>query len=398
MIIMKLPKIEKLIIKYVTNSITAAELDELSIWIKEPENEQVFCEYVKVNYAIDYNMSQFDTNKTEKVLLKKIKEDSNVLYRISIRSVFKYVAIFIGIIGITFFFQNGDDTIQELKISDEAITIKLDNGNIEVITTTGEKRILDKKGRIVGIQSGIELNYQNKNNSQTPLPSLFSNKKEKLAYNELTVPYGKKFQIVLSDGTEVFLNAGTSFKYPVKFINGTKRQVYLLSGEAYFDVTKDTNDPFIVNTNEMCIRVLGTEFNVSSYPEDPTISTVLVEGYVSLFGKNEVYNDDETSFLKPGYMANWNKSNKEISINLVDTSLYTSWKNGKLIFKNLQFKNIVKKLERHYNVSIINNNKKLGEQYYNATFDIETIEQVLKSFNKSFEIMYTIENNKIIIN
>lgn len=393
---MKLPEIEKLIIKYVANSITADELDELSIWIKEPENEQVFCKYVKVNYAIDYHMSQFDTNKTKKLLLKKIKEDSNILYRIRILSVFKYAAIFIAIIGITFFFQNEDDAIQELKISDEAITIKLDNGNIEVIKTTGEKRILDKKGRVVGIQSGSELNY--KNNSQTPSPSLFNNKKEKLVYNELTVPYGKKFQIVLSDGTEVFLNAGTSFKYPVKFINGKKRQVYLLSGEAYFDVTKDTKHPFIVNTDEMCIRVLGTEFNVSSYPEDPTISTVLVEGYVSLFGKNEVYNDDETSLLESGHMANWNKSNKEISINLVDTSLYTSWKNGKLIFKNLQFKNIVKKLERHYNVSIINNNKKLSEQYYNATFDIETVEQVLKSFNKSFEIMYTIENNKIIIN
>ena len=395
---MKLPKIEKLIIKYVTNSVTAVELDELSIWLKEPENQQVFCEYVKVNYAIDYNMSQFDTNKTEKLLLKKIKEDSNVLYRIRIRSVFKYVAIFISIIGITFFFQNGDDTIQELEISDEAITIKLDNGNIEVLTAAGEKKIVDKEGRIVGFQRGSKLNYQKNNNLQTTSPSLFSNKKEKLAYNELTVPYGKKFQITLSDGTEVFLNAGTSFKYPVKFINGTKRQVYLLNGEAYFDVTKDSNHPFIVNMNEMCIRVLGTEFNVSSYPEDPIITTVLVEGSVSLFGKNEVYNDDETSLLKPGHMADWNKSNKEISINSVDTSLYTSWKNGKLIFKNIQFKNIVKKLERHYNVSIINNNKELGEQYYNASFDIETIEEVLKSFNKSYEIMYTIENNKIIIN
>jgi hypothetical protein len=393
---MKFPEIEKLIIKYVTNSISAVELDELSVWLEETDNKQVFCEYIRINYAIDFNMSQYDTGKTEMLLLKKIKKDSNMIYNIKIISLLKYAAIFIGIIGIIYFLQKGNVPNQELKISNEIITIKLDNGNVEELTNSGEIKILDKKGKIVGIQSGSKLNYQNKNSSQ--ISSLQNKKLEELAYNELTVPYGKKFQIILSDGTEVFLNAGTSFKYPVKFINDVERQVYLISGEAYFDVSKDTKRPFIVNTNEMCIRVLGTEFNVSSYPEDPTISTVLVEGLVNLIGKDSVFNDDEALLLKPSYMANWNKSKKEISIIKVDTNLYTSWKNGKLIFKNIQFKNIIKKLERQYNVSIINNNQELDQQYFYATFEKENIEQVLNSFNKSYEIKYTIENNKIIIN
>lgn len=392
---MKLPKTEKLIIKYLSNSITAAELDKLSIWVKEPENEQIFLEYIKINYAIDFNMSQFDNGKTKDVLFEHIKSKRNVFKKIKLNSVFKYAAIVIVAIGLTLFYKKNTDPKQKLIISDEVITIKLDNGDIEVIDTAGKKKIINEKGNIVGIQKGSELNYQNKENEQlTPL----SHKKSKeLAFNELTVPFGKKFQIILSDGTEVYLNAGTTLKYPVRFINDTERKVYLLNGEAYFDVTTDTIHPFIVSTSKMNVQVLGTEFDVSAYPEDATIRTVLVEGSVSLMGNNPTLKNS-ISVLKPGYKAEWSKNTNNLSISKVDTSIYTGWKNGKLIFKNMKFKNILIKLERKYNVTIINNNKELDNQYYDATFDIETIEQVLNSFNKSYKIEYTIKNNQIIIN
>jgi len=392
---MKLPKTEKLIIKYLTNSITSAELDKLSIWVKEPENEQVFLQYIKINYAIDFNMSQFDKDKTKNILFDHIESKRNIFKRIKLNSVFKYAAIIIIAIGLTLFYKKNTDPKQKLIISDEAITIKLDNGDIEVIDTSGKKKIINKKGNIVGIQKGSELNYQNQENEQlTPLSH--KNSKE-LAFNELTVPFGKKFQIILSDGTEVYLNAGTTLKYPVHFINDTERKVYLLNGEAYFDVTTDTIHPFIVSTSKMNIQVLGTEFDVSAYPEDVTIRTVLVEGSVSLMGNNPTLKNS-ISVLKPGYKAEWSKNTNNLSISKVDTSIYTGWKNGKLIFKNMKFKNILIKLERKYNVTIINNNKELDDQYYDATFDIETIEQVLNSFNKSYKIEYTIKNNQIIIN
>ncbi len=392
---MKLPKTEKLIIKYLSNSITAAELDKLSIWVKEPENEQIFLEYIKINYAIDFNMSQFDNDKTKDVLFEHIKSKRNIFKIIKLNSVFKYAAIIIVAIGLTLFYKKNTDPKQKLIISDEVITIKLDNGDIEVIDTSGKKKIINKKGNIVGIQKGSELNYQNQENEQ--LTPLSHKKSEELAFNELTVPFGKKFQIILSDGTEVYLNAGTTLKYPIHFINDAERKVYLLNGEAYFDVTTDTIHPFIVSTSKMNIQVLGTEFDVSAYPEDATIRTVLVEGLVRLMGNNPTLKNS-ISVLKPGYKAEWSKNTNNLSISKVDTSIYTGWKNGKLIFKNMKFKNILIKLERKYNVTIINNNKELDDQYYDATFDIETIEQVLNSFNKSYKIEYTIKNNQIIIN
>jgi ferric-dicitrate binding protein FerR (iron transport regulator) len=107
---------------------------------------------------------------------------------------------------------------------------------------------------------------------------------------------------------------------------------------------------------------------------------------------------ENTSILKPGHKASWSKNENKMSFEEVDTSIYTSWTNGKLIFKNSPFKNIRRKLERHYNVTIINNNISLDEKLYNASFDIETIEEVMEAFKENYEIDFTINANQIIIN
>jgi ferric-dicitrate binding protein FerR (iron transport regulator) len=172
-----------------------------------------------------------------------------------------------------------------------------------------------------------------------------------------------------------------------------------LTGEAYFEVTKDQEHPFIVNTDDIDVKVLGTKFNVSHYPEDTSISTVLVEGSVELHEWDDSGKDiSDPVLLKPGFMAEWNKPDRLMSVENVDTRIYTAWVQGKMIFRNTTFRKIRQALERKYNVTIINNNTDLDDQLFDATFDIETIEQVLQSFNKSYAINYKIENNKVIIN
>jgi len=212
----------------------------------------------------------------------------------------------------------------------------------------------------------------------------------------LTVPYGKRFDIVLSDSTQVHLNAGTSIKYPVKFIKGKDREVHL-TGEAFFEVAKDAGHPFIVNANGLNIRVLGTKFNVSAYPEDSTTKTMLVEGSVGLY-QDIAYNPEKTTFLKPGHLASLNKANKDISVERAEISLYTGWMKGNLIFRHVPFKNIIKKLERHYNVVITNHNKALGNELFTASFDNATLEQVLETFQNNYGLEYRIEKDEIIIN
>lgn len=303
------------------------------------------------------------------------------------RTLLKYAASVAVVLGSLYVFQLYRETglsTTSNKDNSDAIVLTLDNGNVDVISENDQKKITDSKGNVVGYQKGNTIAYE-----QNPDP-------KELVYNELTVPLGKKFDLVLSDGTTVKVNAGSTIKYPVQFIEGNPREVEVW-GEAYFDVTKDVNHPFLVNANNIQVEVLGTKFNVSSYPEDDDISTVLVEGSVKLSARNT----DEVRgslVITPNQKASWNKITAEMTVTEVETDIYTSWINGRIVFKNCPFKNIRKKLERRYNVSIINNNTSLEEKFYNASFDIETIEEVMEAFKENYAIDYTISNNQIIIN
>lgn len=385
---MKKKKIQRKIVNYISNQASSNDLEFLQKWLKNPKNIEFFNKFVKINYAIDYNMKTYDSEKTKEELLRIIRNDKKMRYKHTINSVLKFAAIFVIVFGIgaivklTFV----SELKNNIEISkNDAITLELENGKIEIIYPELNKKIRDNQGRVIGDQKKSQLTYAGGTNST------------KLAYNTLKVPYGQRFDIILADGTHVYLNAGSSIKYPVEFIKGKDRKVFL-NGEAYFDVFSDKKDPFIVNINDMNVQALGTEFNISSYPEDSVFNTVLVEGSVKIFKENEVDDIQSSVILEPSYKAEWKKEGKTIFVEKVDTKIYTGWLDGKLVVKNTQFKNIIRKLERHYNVSIINKNSELNEQYFDATFDIETIEQVLNSFNKSYKIKYTIKNNQIIIN
>jgi ferric-dicitrate binding protein FerR (iron transport regulator) len=219
---------------------------------------------------------------------------------------------------------------------------------------------------------------------------------EDLVYNTLKIPYGKRFELVLSDGTSVHLNSGTTLKYPVKFIAGQNRAVFL-DGEAFFDVAKDKKHPFVVNADALNVRVLGTHFNVSNYPEDDITDVVLVEGSVGMHTSGEKFDANTNTVLEPGYKGSFTKANSKITTKAVSTQVYTAWIKGELVFRNMSFKNICKKLERHYNVSITNLNKKMENEKFNASFKNEPIEKVLGYFNELHGLKYTIAKDKITI-
>ncbi|PCJ91966.1 MAG: hypothetical protein COA50_16085 [Flavobacteriaceae bacterium] len=376
-------KAEEILVKYLTNSITASEFDLLSKWVEEPKNAEEFKTFIKTNYVIDSCMSKYNIEKSKKDLLKKIRKDKKLFYRLNLNSVLKYAAIGILFLGIGYVFQlNFTKKPEDNKmISTEGMVIlQLEDGSIETFSGDHENTSENIK----------DYSFSENEKEKTIAP-------KELVYNTVKVPYGKRFQVVLSDGTKVHINSGTSLKYPITFIKGSNREVFL-NGEAYFDVTKDTEHPFLVNTSELNIRVYGTKFVVSSYIEDANINTVLVEGSVGLFKLGEMLNAKNASMLTPGHKATWDKNEKNIAIEEVDTSIYTEWMRGRITFNHMAFKDILKRLERHYNVSITNYNKQLDEELFTATFDTETIEEVLAAFNKNYTIDYKINKNEILIN
>tara|TARA_R110002050_G_scaffold268550_1_gene410692 strand:+ start:37957 stop:39108 length:1152 start_codon:yes stop_codon:yes gene_type:complete len=374
-----------LIIKYLNKQATLLERNELEKWLKNHNNYKIYKEYVKINYLIDLNMDMFDADDSKKELLELIDKEKKQFKRLRYTRVMKYAAITILFLGIGYFYQQGYLTKNsEIIISQNNITLQLENGDVDIINEDSTSQVIDLNGNVIGSQKGNHLVYSNEII------------KENLTYNTLKVPYGKRFKVELSDGTVVNLNAGTSLKYPVKFIAGKNREVFL-KGEAFFNVVKDVKHPFIVNTNEVDVRVLGTKFNISSYDEDEDINTVLVEGAVSLYSKETVYDPKTSIVLNPGSKAAWNKAKNHIDITDADIEMSTAWIDGRIIFKHMPFDKITKKLERHYNVKIINKNESLGKDFVTATFDIESVEEVFKVINEIHPIDYTITDNQIII-
>ena len=380
-------KTQNILTKYLNNQASISELEQLEQWLDKDSNEKYFIEYVKVNYLIDINLKKFNTLSSETRLLDYISKEKKIHKLRRIRRFYKYAASILILISTVYFYnQNEKSKIKLDIIPSKSITLKMSDGSVKVIDEKGDFKIKDKDGNELGTQNGDAIVYNDKV------------KIEKLIYNTLTVPYGKRFALKLSDGTKVNLNAGTSLRYPVKFIKGQNRQVYVENGEAYFNVTKDAKHPFIVSNNNVNVRVLGTQFNVSSYPEDVNVSTVLVEGSVSLYDNNVAYKSENVTILKPGYLADWNKSNKSIKIEKADIEVHTAWINGRIILKHMKFGNIIKKLERHYDVKIKNNNKSLEEELITATFDIETIEQVFEVIKELHPMEYKIQDKIITIN
>jgi len=301
------------------------------------------------------------------------------------RKVASIAASFIGILSISYIMWqqfNSDST----SIPENAITLELEDGTIKVISEDGAASVMDKQGKIVGTQNKNQLIY-----------SKGSGIKE-LVYNTLTVPYGKTFELLLSDGTKAHLNAGSSLKYPVQFLDRMERKVYI-TGEVFLSVEKDSLHPFIVNAYDLNVRVLGTSFNVNAYPEDDVTEIVLVEGSVGLYNDSEKFDPEKSELLSPGYKASFDKKTMEISKKAVITDLYTSWMNGELVFRNMSFANILKKLERHYDVNIINNNLNLSQEKFNANFGGGSpLSDVLEELKENYNISYKVENTTVTIN
>ncbi|WP_343586088.1 FecR domain-containing protein [Flavobacterium sp.] len=382
---MTVKKSERLIVKFITNQASQEEIEQLTEWLKEEENQIVFKDFVQTNYAIDTALNTFDSTEVRKQLSERINKENNVFYKRRFSSYYKYAAVLIVALGGFYFYKNSSsEQVKQNVIVPrvDEIVLQFGNGASENIDTSEEKNVTDKDGNIIGKQKKNKLVY----NKAFAIGEL--------VYNTLKIPYGKKFDVQLSDGTLVHLNSGTSFKYPVQFVKNKNRQVYL-TGEAYFEVSKDKSHPFTVSAQEVNVEVLGTKFNVDSYSNNSSTNVVLVEGKVSL------YKDQKTSqnqvYLTPGFKGSTQKGQKVINIEQVNTDYYTDWVKGSLVFKNASFDDIIKKLERQYNVTFINKNKTLGREIFNARFDNEPIEVVLKYFSDSYAIDYNIDQDKITI-
>lgn len=250
--------------KYLSGNASEKEVESFFTWIEEsPENKSIFIEYKKILALSATN--NLDHNAVLWKIQKKISLNNT---KKKILNALKYAAIFAGLVFITSitYFQIGTQNKNLIESNQDQITLELEDGSIKVLSQDENFKILGNNGEILGKKELEKLVYGDDDS--------FTDK-DQLIYNTLNVPYGKRFNIELSDGSNVILNAGSKLKYPVNFLKGKSREVYL-EGEAFFKVTKNKEDAFIVNTNGLNTQVFGTVFNVSSYKNDQYTNIILI--------------------------------------------------------------------------------------------------------------------------
>lgn len=264
------------------------------------------------------------------------------------------------------------------------------------VTTISEAKIILSDGSEISLEKNeSEISYNSSGNqlivnNDTIRQNQVAGRE---VMNKVIIPYGKKSMIQLSDGTLVWLNAGSQLIYPSTF-QRKKREVVLI-GEAYFDVAKNPNKPFIVRTADMHVKVLGTRFDVSAYPEDPMVETILEEGSVALevVSKNFAHSGKEV-ILKPNQKISLNKEDGVANIKTVDVSMYTSWKDGILKTDREDLVRVIKKVERYYNIHIELRDPLAGGYLISGKLDLKgSPEEVLNIIKLTVPIDWTKKSN-----
>ncbi len=382
---------QELIEKYLNRTISNKERKQLKKWVlASNDNLRTFRAEIK-NRSKSNLYHQFDDKDAYGTFLKSIeKRKSAKSFR---RHYWKYAAVFVGLLSLGLgltqpwkFSEQSQITSVAGQNSDQQsqVVITLADGTQQILSQDGKATINNKNGEAIALKNGKALDFSNVSSAEERNP----------VFNEIYVPHGRTFSLTLSDGTNVWLNAGTSLRFPQHLNTAAKNRIVYLSGEAFFDVTKDENRPFIVNAENIDIKVLGTQFNVSAYKSDEEIATTLVEGSVNVYEKS---NPDTKMNLTPNYQAAFAKEHGTFSKHYVDTRVYTGWMQNLLIIDNLRFDQILKKLERLHNVTFINKNTDLRNEVFMGEFKNESIEHILSTIASSTPFEYTIENNVITI-
>ena len=221
--------------------------------------------------------------------------------------------------------------------------------------------------------------------------SLADGATKEIGYNTINVPYGGTYTVELCDGTKVYLNSGTTLEFPSRF-DGKVRSV-ILKGEAYFDVARNVSKPFVVEVDEMKVKVLGTSFNVKSYVDEPGVYTTLVEGSVAILRDGQ-----PEKKIKPGEQAYYNKGVGTLSIAEVDVKEFTSWKDGVFYFKDIALEEILRIVSRWYDLEVFYMNQGAKSVIYSGKLPMySSVEDVLRKFEISGDVRFELKGRTLTV-
>jgi ferric-dicitrate binding protein FerR (iron transport regulator) len=336
------------------------------------------------------NLSENDARDLYENIESYHKQNQRIKRKLHVRKFMQYAALFIlalsiGIAIPYYFYTKNRVQFSEVPFSPSS------NDDAKLILEGGKEILLK------GSQSDLRLNNSG-NQIKIDRDSTINIDVQTEQMAELVIPYGRRSNIQLSDGTKVWLNAGSRLIFPRRF-SGKSRKVFL-KGEAYFDVFKNKNVPFIVTTDKMDITVYGTKFNVNDIDSDNELEVVLVEGAVGLKENNTMDLFRKEIKLSPNQKAVYNKTDNKTNIESnVDVTYYVSWTEGILEFDKESITTVFKRLSRYYNVRFVTDKSVEVNKKISGKLDLkESLDEVMKVVSDAAPITYRIDQNKVIVN
>ena len=356
------------------NDILSPEEESIfDAWYSESDAHRAYFDRVQKNYLQD--LDAIDMEKAWEAVEAKISPKK--------RSIKYYVyAAAAGaavLIGITYFTFTAE-TIHapENRTPAQGVVLTLSDGTQVVLSDHKNGVIASQKHAVITQDNEGQIRYEG-NNKKT---------EGKAVYNTLSTPNGETFQITLPDGTRVWMNAGSSLKYPTYF-QGSERSV-VLTGEAYFEAAHNEAMPFKVLSNGQQVEVMGTHFNVRAYPNEPVFKTTLLEG------KIKITQGDNAALVKPGQQIIVSADKHSMKTREVNAELSLAWKNRLFYFENARYDEIMREIERWYDVDVIYKGKIPDQRFEGAIQKDLKLNQVLKML-ESRDIHFKISGKEVIV-
>ena len=380
-------RVYELISGKLDDRLSPMEETELSDWLAEDvKHEKIYAEIKKIRDQVKLLHRDF-TPDTENVL-KRVKRGRG--RSIGFRYWWKYAALFILPLGVALILWQGmkNESVEVhrqfsavSRPGGERAILKLYDGKTIMLDSTMKSSLIAHEANVrIEMDSNHLLRYS----SYDSIGITDANKN-----NELIIPKGGEYQVVLADGTKVWLNSASRLIYPQSFM-GKERWV-VLSGEAFFDVAHDAERPFIVETSRMNVKVLGTRFNVNDYEYNEEVSTTLVNGSVEIFSGGQ-----QAFRLVPGEQA-YGKEN-ELEKREVNVRLYTSWIDGKFLFNNTELEEIAKQISRWYDVEIFFSSENVKKvRFTGAIVKFKPLDDLVRMIESTSQVRFSVKGKTIVI-
>ncbi|HWZ04561.1 MAG TPA: FecR domain-containing protein [Mucilaginibacter sp.] len=399
---MEKARLHRLLRQYLNNTINGADCSELLSYLKNTNPEEIEDIIDEELFSLDEGPA-FKGKRSDEVL-NRIKTDARFsqnheeveVFQLKHKKIYQKSWLQIAA-ALLIFFSAGLATFRYYSSRKTSAQVVVDHSSSTIVPGGNKATLTMANGRVIVLNNAANgllakagaSKITKSNDGQIIYNAPYHADSAPIEDNVLTTPKGGEYQVVLPDGTKVWLNSASSLSYPVAF-TGNERHVKL-TGEAYFEVAKNKEKPFYVSINNLQVKVLGTHFNISAYSDDDAVTATLLEGSV------QVTKNKSQSLLKPGEQAVINYKSDNIMVSAADVDDAMAWKNGYFIFNDDNIEGIMKKVSRWYDVDISYKGNFDTQKFGGTFYRKKSITELLQHLEKIGGIHFTITGRRITV-